>query len=280
MSARNPWRWLRAALVGVLAGVLALLVLGPIYWIVVSSFRPNRALLSNQVSLWPEEGVTLGNYRTLLDESVFVRNLQNSVVVTLWTLAITLVLAVLASYALRRFEFPGKRVLQRSMLLVYMFPTVVLLIPLYWLMAQLTLINSHWSLVLVYVAFTAPFSVWLIETFFHAIPGEVEEAAVMEGAGRFRILFDIYLPLIAPGLVSAGAFTVVYSWSEYMFAVTFINDRREMTLPLSLDLFTSVVRIDWGVVAAGATLAALPVVVALGLFGTVFLRNMTKGALK
>lgn len=280
MAARLNWRWW-ATRPFVLLGltVLVVVTLGPFYWILVSSFRFNRELISDHVSLWPHEWTT-SNFRTLLQNPVFVGNLKNSAFVTGITLGITLVLAILGSYALRRFEFPGRRLMQHSTLLPYMFPAIVLLTPLYEVAARLHLINSAWSLVLVYVAFTAPFSLWLIETFFHSIPVDVEEAATMESAGRLRILKDIYLPLIFPGLVSAAAFTIVYSWSEYMFAVTFLNDQAKMTLPISLNLFTSVMMIDWGVVSAGAIVAALPVVVVFALFGPTFLRNMTKGAVK
>jgi ABC-type glycerol-3-phosphate transport system permease component len=166
------------------------------------------------------------------------------------------------------------------MLLSYLFPGVILIIPLYKLLGTYKLINTPWGPAVVYVAFCAPFSVWLLESFFHAIPSEVEEAAVLEGASRMQVLRRIFVPLIAPGLVSIAIFTFIYAWSDYMFAVIFLNEESKMTLTIGLELFMSVVRMQWGLVAAGAVGAVLPVMVFFVVFGTRFIRNMTEGVIK
>lgn len=272
-------RLITAVAIGIVGVFIFLLILGPFYWIFLCSFRPSQVIISRHINLLPT-GLTLGNYYQLFRETLFLRNLWNSVVITMITLPTTVVLACLGAYSIRRFDFPGKGLLQRMMLLTYLFPGVILIIPLYKLLATYKLLNTPWGLASVYVAFCAPFSVWLLESFFHAIPPEVEEAAVLEGASRLQVLYKIFVPLIAPGLVSIAIFTFIYAWSDYMFAVIFLNEEAKMTLPIGLELFMSVVRMEWGLVAAGAVGVVFPVMVMFAIFGTRFIRNMTQGVIK
>lgn len=280
MTPKDKWKnALSQFLVIVIGVIVAFIILAPFYWIFLSSFRTNDELLGGTITLW-SNNLTFDNYITLFNESNFLVNLKNSLFVTFFTLVITLFLALISSYSLRRFHFFGKKTFQKMMLVTYLFPNVVLLVPLYGMASKAGLINSHWSLIIVYVTFCAPFCIWLLESFFTHVPVEVEEAAIMENATRLQILFRIYLPMIAPGMVSIAAFTIIYAWSEYLFAVVFINDEKNMTLPLALDLYTSVVKIDWGVVATGATMAALPIMLVFLIIGPTFLKNMTQGVIK
>ena len=261
-------------------GLLTLLcVLGPFYWIILSSLRTTKDILSRHINLLPTS-LTVANYVQLLQETQFLKNFSNSVVITGVTLLATLLLATLGAYSIRRFDFRGKSFLQRFLLLTYLFPGVILLIPLYVLFSRYGLINTPWAPTAAYVAFCAPFSVWLLESFFHAIPPEVEEAAVLEGASRLQVLYKVFVPLIGPGLVSIGIFTFIYAWSDYMFAVIFLNEESKMTLTIGLELFMSVVRMQWGLVAAGAVGVVLPVMVFFAFFGNRFIKNMTEGVIK
>jgi multiple sugar transport system permease protein len=272
-------RWAVGIVTILLTLIMLIVVLGPFYWVLLSSFRFTKDILDRQVQLLPTY-ITLHNWHDLIRETIFPAYLKNSVIITSITLVLSMSLSVLAAFGFRRFVFPGKTLLQRSLLFVYLFPSVILLIPLYKLMALMGLIDTPWSLVLVYVAFTAPFSVWLLESFFQGIPREVDEAAIMEGAGHLQILYKIFIPLTAPGLVSVATFIVVYAWSEYMFAVVFLNQETAMTLPIGVALFMSVVRQEWGLVGAGATGVVLPVMLLFGILGQRFIRNMTEGILK
>jgi ABC-type glycerol-3-phosphate transport system permease component len=272
-------RWAVGIVTILLTLIMLIVVLGPFYWVLLSSFRFTKDILDRQVQLLPTY-ITLENWHDLIGETIFPAYLKNSVIITSLTLILAMGLSVLAAFGFRRFVFPGKTLLQRGLLFVYLFPSVILLIPLYKLMALMDLIDTPWSLVLVYVAFTAPFSVWLLESFFQGIPREVDEAAIMEGAGHLQILYKIFIPLTAPGLVSVATFIIVYAWSEYMFAVVFLNQETAMTLPIGVALFMSVVRQEWGLVGAGATGVVLPVMLLFGILGQRFIRNMTEGILK
>jgi multiple sugar transport system permease protein len=272
-------RWAAGVVTVLITFTVLVVVLGPFYWMLLSSFRFNRDILDRQVQLLPTY-ITFENWHDLVNETIFPTYLKNSIFITLLTLIFAMILSILAAFGFRRFVFPGKTLLQRSLLFVYLFPSVILLIPIYKLMALLKLIDTPWSLVLVYVAFTAPFSVWLLESFFQGIPREVDEAAIMEGAGHLQILYKIFIPLTAPGLVSVATFITVYAWSEYMFAVVFLNRETAMTLPIGVALFMSVVRQEWGLVGAGATGVVLPVMLLFGILGQRFIRNMTEGILK
>ena len=259
--------------------IFLVIVLGPFYWVLLNSFRYTKDILDRKVQLLPTY-IIFDNWVDLFKETKFTTYLKNSLIITGLTLLFSLGLSIIAAYGFFRFEFPGKTILQRMLLVVYLFPSVILLIPLYKMVAIFRLIDTPWSLVLVYVAFCAPFSVWLLGSFFQGIPKEVDEAAVMEGASRLQVLYKIFVPLTAPGLVSVATFTIVFAWSEYMFAVVFLNQETAMTLPIGVALFMSVVRQEWGLVGAGATGVVLPVMVLFGIVGQRFIRNMTEGILK
>lgn len=272
-------RWISIIGVFLLTLIILIIVLGPFYWVLLNSFRYDRDILDRHVQLLPTY-ITLENWNELINETIFLTYLKNSIIITMVTLAFSLALSILAAYSFRRFAFPGKVIFQRGLLLIYLFPTVILLIPLYKVMATFNLIDTPWSLVLVYVGFCAPFSAWLLASFFQGIPIEVDEAATMEGASRLQILYKIFIPLTAPGLVSVATFTIVFAWSEYMFAVVFLNRETVMTLPIGVALFMSVVRQEWGLVGAGATGVVLPVMLLFGIVGQRFIKNMTEGIVR
>jgi len=255
------------------------IVLGPIYWILLSSFKHARELVSGHPGLGPTN-LTLENFIYLFQRTLFATYLKNSTFVTLMTTLISVLLALHGAYSLRRFNFRGKTLIERLLLLTYMFPPIVLIIPLFKVLHTFSLINNPWSLIIVYVAFCAPFSAWLLESFFHSIPLEVEEAALMDGAGRLRILYEIFLPLTSPGLLSVALFSIIFSWSEYMFAVTFLMNEDKMTLPVGLSHFLSIYDINWGSVSAGAIATALPIAILFGFLGRIFIKNVTQGTIK
>jgi multiple sugar transport system permease protein len=262
----------------VVLGVLAIVVV-PFLWIFLASFRPNSDLITRTPSLGLDN-LGLENYQNLQQAAQYFTYLTNSAVVALISTIVSITLAMFAAYSVYRTRYPGRRALYLALIITYVFPGVVLLIPLYQLMGMLGLIDNLFSLVIVNVTFTAPFSVWLMRGFFGAIPAGIEEAASVDGASRIRTLFTIVLPLTAPGVAAAAIFSFVWSWTEYMFASAFIVDEANKTLPVGLGAFIAQYNIDWGILTAAAVATAVPVVVVFAFIGRYFIEGLTAGAEK
>jgi multiple sugar transport system permease protein len=265
----------RYALVVVVLGI----VIVPFLWVFLASFRPNSELIQQGIGI-NLDTLTLDNYRDLQQAAQYFTYLMNSAIVAVTSMVVSITLALLAAYSVYRTRYPGRRPLYLALIITYVFPGVVLLIPLYQLMGKVGLINSLMSLVIVNVTFTAPFSVWLMRGFFGAIPAGIEEAAAIDGAGRMRILFSIVLPLTAPGIAAAAIFSFVWSWTEYMFASAFIVDEGKKTLPVGLGAFIQQYNIDWGILTAAAVATAVPVIIIFAFIGRYFVEGLTAGAEK
>ncbi len=255
------------------------IVIVPFIWVFLASFRPNNELIQQGIGI-NLDTLTLDNYRNLQQAAQYFTYLRNSAIVAVTSAIISITLALLAAYSVYRTRYPGRRPLYLALIITYVFPGVVLLIPLYQLMGQVGLIDNLASLVIVNVTFTAPFSVWLMRGFFGAIPAGIEEAAAIDGAGRMRILFSIVLPLTAPGIAAAAIFSFVWSWTEYMFASAFIVNEGKKTLPVGLGAFIQQYNIDWGILTAAAVATAVPVVVIFAFIGRYFVEGLTAGAEK
>jgi multiple sugar transport system permease protein len=266
---------LRYAVVVVVLGI----VIVPFLWVFLASFRPNSELIQQGIGI-NFDTLTLDNYRNLQQAAQYFTYLTNSAIVAITSMIVSITLALLAAYSVYRTRYPGRRPLYLALIITYVFPGVVLLIPLYQLMGKVGLINNLLSLVIVNVTFTAPFSVWLMRGFFGAIPAGIEEAAAIDGAGRMRILFFIVLPLTAPGIAAAAIFSFVWSWTEYMFASAFIVDEGKKTLPVGLGAFIQQYNIDWGILTAAAVATAVPVIIVFAFIGRYFVEGLTAGAEK
>ncbi|HEY42432.1 MAG TPA: carbohydrate ABC transporter permease [Anaerolineae bacterium] len=258
---------------------IVILVLGPFYWIITTSFKPTAEIYDPVPTLFPQKWV-LDHYKNLIMGTNYLYYLRNSTAVAIVTVVLTLIVSSSAAYALHRPAFPGKALLSRLILLSYMFPGILLLVPLYQMLTKLGLIDKLISLPLVMVAFTCPMSTWLLATFFSFIPREVEESALMDGASRVRVLTQIIIPLLKPGLAAVGIFVFVISWGEYMFASVFINSEVLKTLPVGLAALIDQYRLDWGLLAAGATAITVPVIILFALMGRRFVEGLISGAVK
>jgi multiple sugar transport system permease protein len=259
-------------------GVLGIVVI-PFLWILLGSLRPNSELISPG-GQFDVKSVSLDNYENLGEAADYGTFLRNSLIVAVITTAISVPLAVLAAYSLYRTRYRGRRFLFRLMIITYVFPGVVLLIPLYQLFGRMGLIDNLWSLIIMNVTFSAPFSVWLMRGFFTSIPQGIEEAAALDGAGPLRTLWSVILPLTAPGLAVAAMYTFVLSWTEYMFASAFILDDAWKTLPVGLGAFIAQYNIDWGILTAAAVATLAPVVLLFAFLGKYFVEGLTAGAEK
>jgi len=258
-------------------------VLSPFVYVAASSFKPLKEIMTARPAFLPHQP-TLKNYKTLLLARTPVRNfplfLYNSFKVSLGTSLFTLVLSCLGGYALARYRFPGGNFLSRMMLFIYVFPTILLLVPVYKMFSHLNLLDTHVALMIVYTALSAPFCTWLLSSFFKGIPQELEEAAAVDGAKGLTLFFRIIFPLAAPGILTAGAYAFITAWGEYMFALVILMSSAQRTAPLGIATFTAEQYIEWGPLLAGSWLVILPVVVCFLPLAKHFIKGFMAGAVK
>jgi N,N'-diacetylchitobiose transport system permease protein len=202
---------------------------------------------------------TLDNFRFVLDQGNFTTYLRNSLVVALSTVVVSSLVALLASVAVARFRFRFRTAVLMLILIVQMVPLEALVIPLYLQAKDLHLLNHLLGLVVVYVAFSLPFAIWMLRGFVAAIPMEIEEAAYVDGASWWRMFWSILFPLVAPGLVATSVFSFITAWNEFIFAITFMNDDSKYTVAAGLQSFYTEYTTNWGAVMAGSTLITVPV---------------------
>lgn len=260
-------------------GVIAIF---PFYWMIVLSFRPIENLLRDPARLYPrwEEVRALEPYRGVLFEQGFGRFVANSAMVALVTTALTLLLAVLGSYAVTRLRFRGRNLVSGGILLVYMFPAIVLAIPLFVIFTRLGLRNSLPGLVIVYLAQTLPVALYMLRSYFDTIPYDLEEAGLVDGASRPQVIWRITLPLAVPALASVGLYTFMIAWNEFLFALLFLLEApSRWTLSLGVQQLNSVeVPKTW--LMAGSVITTVPIVVLFFFFERFLTRGLTAGAVK
>jgi ABC-type glycerol-3-phosphate transport system permease component len=271
---------------GVGAALILAFALAPFLWIFIASITPEvKADLAKPwmsvrtVEYFPREP-TLQNYVDLVHNVAFVTYFRNSAVVATGTMLLTLAVASLGAYAFVRFRFPGRAPLLVAMLMAYMIPSVVLLVPLLVIFRSYGLINTYQGLILAEATNTAPFALLLLINYFAALPRELEEAAQVDGCGRLRTLVRIVLPLAVPGLVAAGLFAFIAAWNNFLFAFLFTTTDRVKTLPILMRLFALGEPAVWGVSAAGAILTTLPIVLLFLLFQRMLMSGLAAGAVK
>ncbi len=270
---RAGWRD-AAAVVVVLACVL------PVYWMVNTSFLRGVDISAPTPHLLPLGG-TLDNYRKVFADGRFLTALGNSLLVTLSVVAAALVLAVLAAFAVSRFRFRGRTGLVVTVLVVQMVPPEAMVISLFKVLDGWQLVNTALGLVLVYLVFVLPFTIWTLRGFVGGVPAELEEAAMVDGCTRVGAFRRITFPLMAPGLVATGVFAFIQAWNEFVFALVIMNRPEHQTLPVWLQTFNEGAKgTDWGGVMAGSTLMAVPVVVFFLLVQSRMTQGLTAGAVK
>jgi trehalose/maltose transport system permease protein len=275
---RRPWLG-TVALYALAAGVVFVSIY-PFAYTISTSLKSGTALFSTH--LWPDEP-TLRNYVQLFEgRQPFGRQLLNSVMVATLTVAVALVLAITASYALGRIQFKGKSALLLAILAVSMFPQVAVLSGMFELMQALGLYNRALGLVVPYTIFTLPFTVWVLTTFMRGLPIELEEAAIMDGCGPLRIIFQVFMPLLWPALVSTGLLAFIGAWNEFLFALTFIADDTQRTVPVAISLITGATayEIPWGSIMAASVIVTVPLVLLVLMFQRKIVSGLTAGAVK
>jgi trehalose/maltose transport system permease protein len=263
------------------ATVLVLVSVFPFFYALATSFKTGSALFDS--SLLPST-VSWSNYISLftLAEQPFGRHILNSVMVSVLVVAISLFLGVSAAYALGRISFKGRGLLLTAILGVSMFPQVAVLAGMFELIRFLGLYNKALGLVLPYMIFTLPFTVWVLTTFMKQLPKELEEAAIMDGCSPWRIIKDVFMPLLWPALVSTGLLAFIAAWNEFLFALTFVLDNNERTVPVSISLISgaSKYEIPWGNIMAASVLVTLPLLALVLAFQKKIVSGLTAGAVK
>ena len=267
----------------VLYGLAALVVVISVYpflYTIATSFKTGSALFD--ASLLPNEP-TWRNYVQLFQgRQPFGRHLLNSIMVAGVTVAIAMLMAITAAYALGRIQFKGKSALMLAILAVSMFPQVAVLSGMFELLQALGLYNQAIGLVVPYTVFTLPFTVWILTTFMRGLPKELEEAAIMDGCGPLRIIFEVFMPLLAPAMVSTGLLAFIGAWNEFLFALTFVSEDSQRTVPVSISLITGATafEIPWGSIMAASVIVTIPLVFLVLVFQKKIVSGLTAGAVK
>jgi ABC-type glycerol-3-phosphate transport system permease component len=267
----------RIALYALLLAV-TFLVCFPLLWAFFTSMKPKEEIFLWPPTLWPQSW-TLENYRALLEgreayfqaggaaggtpppSAFFIDWFLNSVIVTVGTTLISTTVATLAAYSLTRFRFLGQRAVPYLALLGYMVPSIIFVFPMFLVMVDLRLTDTLLSLILGYVCITLPFSMWLMWAFFRGVPIEIEEAALVDGASRLRVFWEIVLPNAWPGIVAAAIFTLIVSWNDYLFGRVFMNALENLPLTVGVMHFFDGTHVDWGLMMASSVLMTVPMAI-------------------
>jgi ABC-type glycerol-3-phosphate transport system permease component len=251
----------------------------PLLWMVVSSLKPPTELFVSPPTVLPNS-FTLDWYRAIFTATSAPNFFLNSFIVGALTTVVCLVIGVMAAYAVTRFEFPGKNVFLFAALVTYMFPAIVLFVPIYMTLAFLGLTDTYIGLVICHSILTFPFAVWMLRSFFVGIPREIDEAAWVDGSSYFATFTKIILPLSLPGIFSVGIFVFVQSWNEFLFASIIMSAAGMKTIPVGISEFITSFDIRWGEIMAMGTLATVPVVILFMFAQRYFLRGVLSGAVK
>ncbi len=262
-----------------LVAVIVVYTVFPFYWAIVSSLKSGSALYS--IEAFPRHPAW-SNYLAIFREQPFGRNIANSVFVATSVVALSLLLAITASYALGRVQFRGRTTLLLVVLSVSMFPQVAVLSGMFELVRALGLYNNLLSLSLSYMIFTLPFTTWVLTTFMRELPKELEEAALVDGARPFTIITKVFMPLMWPALATTGLLAFIAAWNEFLFALTFTlsNDLRTVPVAIALISGASQFELPWGRVMAASVIVTTPLVVLVLIFQRRIVSGLTAGAVK
>jgi trehalose/maltose transport system permease protein len=283
-------RWLKRTPVGrfvtklpfwLLIAAIFVYAIFPFYWALRSAFTPESELFRTPVDYFPKHP-TLANFRGALSESTFQHALINSTIVAGSVTLISLAIGSLAAYALGRFRFRGRSAVLYLMLSMTIFPQIAILGALYTMITRFHLYDSLGALILSYMIFTLPFTVWVLTSFMRGLPGDLEEAAYVDGATPLQVFYKVLLPLIAPGLVTTGLLAFIAAWNEYLYALSFIQTPQKYTVTLAITTFQgkSGFQQPWGEIMAATVIVTLPLIVATLVLQRRILAGLTAGAVK
>jgi multiple sugar transport system permease protein len=261
--------------------LIMVIVLFPIYWMVITSFKGRLELTTYPPTLFPKN-IILDNYRDAFSDSDIPRYMLNSVIVVGVSTLISLFFGTLAGYSLARFPFTPtfKRQISFWILSTRMIPPIVTIIPIFLIYRNLQLLNTYAGMIIVYVGFTLPFTTWMMRAFVREVPVDLEEAAMVDGDTRLTALLRIVLPLTAPGLVATAIFSLILVWNEFLFALILTTTSATITLPVGISGFVSQFEVLWGQMSAVGTVAIIPILIFTLAVQRYLVRGLTLGAVK
>ncbi|MCC5875684.1 MAG: carbohydrate ABC transporter permease [Candidatus Sumerlaeia bacterium] len=253
----------------------------PVWWALVTSLKPPSEIAVTPVTYLPENP-TLSSFQAVLRSSTFQAGLRNSMIVAAGATVLSLLLGSLAACALGRYRFRGRGLMMALILSMTMFPQIAVVGSLYRMISLSGLYNTQLALILTYLLTTLPFTVWVLSTFFRALPKELEESATVDGASPLQTFWLILLPLAMPGMITTGLLAMITSWNEYLFALSFTIDERARTVPVVVAQFRGASRfeIPWGEIMAGSLIATAPLLLIVFLFQRRIVAGLTSGAVK
>jgi raffinose/stachyose/melibiose transport system permease protein len=263
----------------VVLGILLVTQLYPLVWLFLYSFKTNDEILSGSFFSLPDVW-QIENYRAAIESGNYWRYLSNSLLVTSVTMVSVIVLAALAAFAITRFRWKYGQLVLLLFLLGMMIPLQSTLLPLMIIFKNMDILNTHLSLILPYIAFQTPISVFILSGFMKSIPNEIEESAIIDGAGVFRIFRSIILPVSVPPVVTVCILTFINIWNEYILAATFISSEKLKTLPFGVNSFVGQYSVNYGAIGAYLVLGALPVIIIYFLLSERITKGMVAGAVK
>jgi multiple sugar transport system permease protein len=273
---------LRSVLGRVMTHVILLLItvfaLAPLAWAISSAFKTDSEILTG-LNFWPTSP-TIANFTFVLGTTEFPTWIRNSLLVALGTTFLALTIGSLGGYAMSRWRFRGRAVYGNTLLTVQMFPGVMLAIPLFLVLSNYGLIDTLWALLVTYLTFALATAVWMLKGYFDAIPREIEEAALIDGANRLQILWRIVLPLAGPGITTVAVFVFLLAWNEFFFAYVFLASQEKFTLSIGMYSFIQQFTTQWGNIMAAGTLTTLPVLIFFFVLQRTLTRGLISGAMK
>ncbi|HEU5275896.1 MAG TPA: carbohydrate ABC transporter permease [Xanthobacteraceae bacterium] len=262
--------------------LFAIFFLIPPYYMIVTSLKSDAEVAHMATNPWIiADGVTFDQFKLLFTQTDFLIFFKNTVIVTLCVVVITMVVSVLAAFSLGRMKFWGSGMLAAGIFLTYLVPDTLLFIPLFQIVRALGLLNSYWGMVLVYPTLTVPFCTWIMIGYFQSIPKELDEAALIDGAGHMQMLWRIFIPVALPGIIAATIFAFTVSWAAFVYPMAFLYSSDQQVL--TVGTVTSLIRADvykWGMLMAGALTAAAPPLVIYAFLMDYYIAGLTAGATK
>jgi multiple sugar transport system permease protein len=251
----------------------------PLFWMISCSLRPFAEIYASPPILLPRN-ITFSNYTELFRLTNFLIYFKNSLIIALGTTFLTMVLSTLGAFSLARFHYRGKEVISFLVLFTYVVPAILLLIPIFLLLAKVGLVNTYTGMIIANTTFCLPFGLWLMRGFFQGIPKELEESGMIDGAGRFKIFLDILLPMAVPGIIAVSIFTFILAWNEYLFALVILTKESMKTLPVGIAQFADATSVEWGLIMAASVMATLPILLLFAFPQRFLIQGFGSGGLK
>ncbi|QIO54709.1 carbohydrate ABC transporter permease (plasmid) [Rhizobium leguminosarum bv. trifolii] len=258
--------------------LIVIFAMAPFAWMILTSLTPTAVLSATGVSISPS-GWSFDNYVRLIEQTSFLKNMLDSLIIAVGTVVVGLLVSVTAAYAFSRFRFAGRKAFMLQFLLINMFPIVLLILPLFVLFRKVNILDTHFALILANATAAIPFAVWMLTSYVGAIPRSLDEAAMTDGCTRLTALRRVVLPLMMPGIISTGIYIFITAWNEYLYALT-LGGKNVRPVTVAIQTLIGEYQIEWGLLAAGAVVGALPATLLFLLVQRRLIGGLTQGAVK